>query len=75
MDRSLCSRSCPYLIAIVGEALGPLKARCPSVGECHGSEVRVDGSLGEHPHRSRGLGGWDSEFAEGKPEKGITFEM
>jgi hypothetical protein len=30
--------------------------------------------VGEHPHRSRG-GGWESGFLEGKPGKGITFEM
>ena len=31
--------------------------------------------VGEHPHRSRVRGRWDRGFAEGQPEKGITFEM
>ena len=37
-----------------GEALGPVKARCPSVGECQGGEVGVGEWVGEHPHRRRG---------------------
>jgi hypothetical protein len=37
-----------------GEALGPVKARCPNVGECHFGEVGVGGWVGLHPHRSRG---------------------
>jgi hypothetical protein len=39
-----------------GEALGPVEARCPSMGKCQGGEtgvVRWWGG-GEHPHRSRG---------------------
>ena len=27
------------------------------------------------PSYKQGTGGWDREFAEGKPEKKITFEM
>ena len=38
-----------------GEALGPGKAQCPSVGECQGREVGVGGWV-EKPHRSRGRG-------------------
>jgi hypothetical protein len=52
-----------------GEALGPVKALCPSIGECQGQEVEVGGLV------SKGMGGRDNEFSEGKPEKGITFEM
>jgi hypothetical protein len=29
-----------------GETLGPVKAQCPSVGECQGREVRVVGGGG-----------------------------
>jgi hypothetical protein len=47
-----------------GEALGPVKALCTSVGECQGQEAGV----GKLVSRGRG-------FSEGKPEKGITFEM
>ena len=53
-----------------GEALGPEKALCPSVGECQGQEAGV-GGLG-----SRGGGReWGREISEGKSGKGITFEM
>jgi hypothetical protein len=40
--------------------------------ECQGREVGVGGWMREHPHRSRR---WDKGFPEGKPGKGITFEM
>ena len=51
-----------------GEALGPVKAQCPNVGECQDQEAGVGGLVS----RGRGdrIGG-----LEGKPEKGITFEM
>ena len=48
-----------------GEALDPVKALCPSVGECQGQEAGVGGLV------EAGGGG----FSEGKPGKGITFEM
>jgi hypothetical protein len=31
--------------------------------------------MGELPHESSGMGGSDRSFAEGKPGRGITFEM
>jgi hypothetical protein len=31
--------------------------------------------VGKHPHRSGEEGGWDRWLAEGKPGRGITFEM
>jgi hypothetical protein len=49
-----------------GQALGPLKALCPSVGECQGQESGVGGLV------SRGRGG-DRGLLEGKLGKGITF--
>ena len=52
-----------------GEALGPVKALCPSVGECQGQEAEVGGLV------SRGRGEGNKGFSEGKPGKGITFEM
>ena len=52
-----------------GEALGPVKVLCPSVGECQGQELGV-GGLG-----NRGRRGGDRGFLEGKLGKGITFEM
>lgn len=42
-----------------GEALGPVKALCPSVGKCQGQEVGV-GGLG-----SKGKGVEDRGFSQG----------
>jgi hypothetical protein len=53
----------PYLASVGGEALGPVKARCPKVEECWGVEAGVgEWEGGEHSHRSRGEGGWDKVF-------------
>jgi hypothetical protein len=52
-----------------GEAIGPVKVLCHNIGECQGQEAGV-GGLG-----SRGRGGEDRGFSEGKPGKGTTFEM
>jgi hypothetical protein len=51
-----------------GEALGPVKVLCPSIGDCQDQEAGVDG-LGSR------RGGGDRGFLEGKLGKGITFEM
>ena len=51
-----------------GETLGPVKARCPSVGEYQDREVGVSRLM------SRG-GGNGVGFSEGEPGNGITFEM
>jgi hypothetical protein len=51
-----------------GEALGPVKVLCPSIGKSQGQEAGV-GWLGSR------VGGGDREFSEGKPEKQKTFEM
>jgi hypothetical protein len=51
-----------------GEALGPVKALCPRVGECQGQKVGVGGLVSRE-------GGGDRQFSEGKLRKGITFEM
>jgi hypothetical protein len=47
----ICSRGCRT--SMVREALGPLKALCPSVGECQGRVAGVGALVREHPHRSR----------------------
>ena len=52
-----------------GEALGPVKVLCPSIGECQGQEAGVGGLVSRE--RSEGNRG----FSEGKLGKGITFEM
>ena len=39
-----------------GETLGPVKAQCPSVGECQSREAGMGGWVGEHSHRTTGRG-------------------
>jgi hypothetical protein len=51
-----------------GEALGPVKVLCPSIGECQDQEWEW---VGWGP----GGGGGDRGYLEGYLEKGITFEM
>jgi hypothetical protein len=51
-----------------GEALGTVKALCPSIGECQDQEWEWVGW-----GAGRGVG--DRGFSEGKLGKGITFEM
>jgi hypothetical protein len=54
--------------------LGPVEVRCPRIEECQGMKAGVGEWVGEHPHRGRGRGRrWG--FPEGRPGKGITFEM
>jgi hypothetical protein len=64
----ICSRRWPSQSSMGGEVLGPVKALCPSVGECQGQEAGVGGFLSRG--RGTGMGGF-----EGKPGKGIAFEM
>jgi hypothetical protein len=50
------------------EAIGPVKALCPSIGGCQDQEWElVCGKQGEE--------GGDRGFLEGKLGKGMTFEM
>jgi hypothetical protein len=51
-----------------GEALGLVKALCPSISECQDQEWEWVGWGG-------GEGGGDRGFSEGKVGKDITFEM
>jgi hypothetical protein len=53
-----------------GEALGPVKAQCPSVGECQGREAGGDGCIGEHPHRRREREDWIEDFWRRNSERG-----
>jgi hypothetical protein len=39
----ICSRGWPSRPSMGGKALGPVKALCPSVGECLGQEAGVGG--------------------------------
>jgi hypothetical protein len=53
-----------------GEALGPVKVLCPSIGEYQGQEWEwVGWGVGV------GRRGGNRRFSEGKLGKGITFEM
>jgi hypothetical protein len=45
-----------------GEALGPVKVLCPSIGECQGQEAGKDSD-------EQGKGGGDRGFSEGKLRK------
>ena len=47
-----------------GEALGPVKARCPSIGECQGQEAGVGGLV------SRRRGDEIGDFQRGNQERG-----
>ena len=42
-SRCICSRGWPYCASVVEEAPGPVKARCPSVGEFKAREEGVVG--------------------------------
>jgi hypothetical protein len=53
-----------------GEALGPVKARCPSVRECQGLEVGVGGWVRKHPYRSRRSIDEIGVFQRGNRERG-----
>jgi hypothetical protein len=66
----ICSRGWPYLASMGIEALGPLKARCPSVGKHQGSNAGVGEWVGEHPYRSRGRGDKIRSLLRGNQEKG-----
>jgi hypothetical protein len=52
------------------ETLGPVKARCPIVGECNGGEVGVGRWVEAHPHRSRRRGNVIEGFWERNQERG-----
>jgi hypothetical protein len=54
---------------VEGEALDPVKALCPSIGECQDQEWEWVG------WGAGGGGGGDRGFLEGKLENGITFKM
>ena len=52
-----------------GEALGPVKVLCPSIGECQGQEA------GSGWVEEQGEGREDREFSEGKLGKGIAYKI
>jgi hypothetical protein len=42
-ERQICMLAALKFFWMGGEALGPVKALCPNVGECQGQEVGVGG--------------------------------
>jgi hypothetical protein len=60
----ICSRGWPSRSSVGGEALDPVKALCPSVGEYQGQEVGVGALV------SRGKGKWKGNFQRGNQERG-----
>ena len=58
----ICSRGWPSRSSMGGEVLGPVKALCPSIGECQGQEAGV-GGFGS---RGGGIG----DFQRGSWERG-----
>ena len=50
-------------------SIGPVKAQCPSVGECQGGRQEW---IGEHPYRGRGRGK-EMGVSEGDTRKGDKF--
>jgi hypothetical protein len=52
----ICSREWPCRTSMGGEALGLVKARCPSVEECQDREERVSGLVSRG--RVDGIGGF-----------------
>lgn len=49
----VCSRGWPCRASTGGEALGPVKAQCQSVGECQCGEAGVGGWVEKQSHRNR----------------------
>jgi hypothetical protein len=56
MALAMCSRGCPSQLSMGGEDLGPVKALCPSIGECHGKELEVGGLVSRE--KEEGIGGF-----------------
>ena len=65
----ICSRGWPSRSLIGGEAFSPMKALCPSIGECQDHEWEWVG------WEAGGGGRVNRGFSEGKLGNGITFEM
>ena len=65
----ICSRQWPYQILMGREALVPLKAQCPSVGECQGKETAVFVWVGNSLIDAM-EGAWDNRFWTRNQETG-----
>jgi hypothetical protein len=65
----MCSKGWLCQVSIGGAALGPVKAQCPSIGECQGREVGVEWVGGQVVREA------SSEKQGEGVEKGKIFEM
>jgi hypothetical protein len=63
-----CNRGCTSWLSMGGEALGPVKVLCPSIGECQDWKWEWVGW-------EAGSWGGDRWFLERNLRKGITFEI
>jgi hypothetical protein len=70
ISSSICSREWPCWSRVGGEALGPMKTLCLSIGELAPGTGSRSGWVGKQGER-----GGDREVSEGKLGKGIAFEM
>ena len=70
----ICDRGWPCWTSVGEVALGPDGFCRPIVGKCQGRKTGVGGWYGR-AYIEAEEGGWDRGFLEGRPGKGITFEM
>ena len=61
----ICSRGWPSQSSMGGEALSPVKALCPSVGECQGQEAGMGGLVRRGRGWVIGGGGFRRETRKG----------
>jgi hypothetical protein len=65
----ICSRGWPSWSSMGGKALGPVKALCPSVGECQGQKTGLCGLVS----RGRGQGIGEGRFQRGNQGRGYIW--
>jgi hypothetical protein len=68
----ICSRVWSCQASLGWEALGPVEAPYPRVGECQRGEAGVGDLVGKHPHRSRGERTYQGA-SEGENRKGYNI--
>jgi hypothetical protein len=56
----MCSRGWPSQSSMGGEALGPVKILCLSIGECQGQEARVGGLVSRGKGKEMGVSGGET---------------
>ena len=56
----ICSRGWPCWTSMEGEGLGPVKARCPSIGELQNRKAGVGGLVSRGSREGMGGFGWET---------------